>query len=211
MKGEARFRGTRMADVRRIVREWWPADGDVELACRLIEEPITEDKLAGIIALGEILQTGDVARFERLFAEGHIRDWGVCDWLCVKVLGPMVQREEDPLPLAETIAAWRESEPIWQRRASVVAFVKLVPKPEEHFRGFVELVLGTCETITRTGKERFVQTGAGWVLRELRRASPDEVDAWLARNGDLLTADARQSLKPRARGRSRGRARTATA
>jgi hypothetical protein len=93
----------------------------------------------------------------------------------------------------------------------VVAFVRLAPRPEEHFRGFVELVLDTCEAITRTGKERFVQTGAGWVLRELRRASAEDVDAWLERHGDLLTADARQSLTPRARGRSRGRARTAEA
>jgi 3-methyladenine DNA glycosylase AlkD len=192
-----------MADIRRIVRDWWPPDGDVELACALIEEPITEDKLAGILALGEILETGDLERFERLFAEGHVHDWGVCDWFCVKVLGPMVQRAEDPLPLAQAIASWRESEPLWQRRASVVAFVKLVPRPEEHFPGFVELVLDACETITRNGKERFVQTGAGWVLRELRRASPDEVDAWLERHAELLTADARQSLKPRPRGRSR--------
>ncbi len=42
-----------MADVRRIVRDWWPDDGNVELACRLIEEPITEDKLAGILALAD--------------------------------------------------------------------------------------------------------------------------------------------------------------
>jgi 3-methyladenine DNA glycosylase AlkD len=198
-----------MADVRRIVHEWWPLDGDVELACALIEQPLTEDKLAGILALAEILEGGDLQRFERLFAEGHIHDWGVCDWFCVKVLGPMIQREDDPLPLAQEIASWRDSEPVWQRRASVVAFVNLVPRPEEHFRGFVELVLDTCEVITRDGKERFAQTGAGWVLRELRKASPDEVDAWLARHGDLLTADARQSLKPRARGRSRARARSA--
>jgi 3-methyladenine DNA glycosylase AlkD len=194
-----------MADVRRIVHDWWPPDGDLELACRLIEEPLTEDKLAGILALAEILETGDLDRFARLFQEGHIHDWGVCDWFCVKVLGPLVQREHEPLPLARAIAAWSDSGPLWQRRASVVAFVNLAPRPEEHFPGFVELVLATCETITRAGKERFVQTGAGWVLRELRRASPDAVDAWLGRHGDLLTADARQSLKPRARGRSRRR------
>jgi 3-methyladenine DNA glycosylase AlkD len=120
----------------------------------------------------------------------------------------MVQREEDPLALAQSITAWRDSEPIWQRRSSVVAFVNLVPRPEEHFPGFVDLVLETCAVLTRDSKERFIQTGAGWVLRELRRASPDEVGAWLERHGDQLTSDARQSLKPRARGRSRGRART---
>ena len=149
-----------------------------------------------MLALGEILKDGDIPRFARLFEEGHIADWSNSDWFCVKVLSPMVQRADDPLPLAESIAAWKDSEPLWQRRASVVGFVYVVPKPEEHFPGLVELVLDACETIARGDKARFIQTGAGWVLRELRPASPDDVDAWLERNGDILTADARRSLNP---------------
>jgi 3-methyladenine DNA glycosylase AlkD len=186
-----------MADVRRIVHDWWPAGGDVELACRLIEEPLTEDKLAGILALAEILvdELGldDIPRFGRLFAEGHLRDWGSCDWFCVKVLGQLLQRAEDPLPLAEAIGSWRDAETLWQRRASVVGFVTIVPKPEEHFPGLVEIVFESCEVVARSD-ERFAQTAVGWTLRELRRASPDEVDAWVVQHASLLTADARKSL-----------------
>jgi 3-methyladenine DNA glycosylase AlkD len=186
-----------MADVRRIVHAWWPNDGDAELACALIEEPLTEDKLAGIIALAEILIDDlgerDLARFERLFAEGHLADWNSCDWFCVKVLGPMLQRAEDPLPLATAIAEWRTADSLWQRRAAAVAFVKLVPRPEEHFRGLTELALEVCSANAR-GTERFVQTSVGWLLRELARTQPEAVEDWVAREGELLSAEARKML-----------------
>ncbi len=54
----------------------------------LLEEDHTEDKLAGVLFLQEILLPAlalnchsDLPRFGRLFDGEHIRDWNVCDWL----------------------------------------------------------------------------------------------------------------------------------
>ncbi len=63
------------------------------VALMLLEENHTEDKLAGVLFLQEILLPAgaldwrsDLPRFARLFDQRYIRDWNVCDWFCVKVL-----------------------------------------------------------------------------------------------------------------------------
>jgi 3-methyladenine DNA glycosylase AlkD len=109
LKGTASFRGVKMADVREAVHAWFEeerlrehlsAGQQKDLALLLLEEDFTEDKLAGVLFLKEILLPAgvldcgpDLPRFARLFDRGHIRDWGTCDWFCVKVLGPLVTQQ----------------------------------------------------------------------------------------------------------------------
>jgi 3-methyladenine DNA glycosylase AlkD len=109
LRGAASFRGVKMGDVRTAVHAWYKEERLGEhlsagqqkyLALMLLEEDYTEDKLAGILLLQEILlPTGaldwhsDLPQFVHLFDKGYIRDWNVCDWFCVKVLGPLVVQQ----------------------------------------------------------------------------------------------------------------------
>src|SRR5215204_7343410 len=100
LRGAASFRGVKMGDVRTAVHAWFEEErlGEhlsarqrKDLALLLLEEEYTEDKLTGVLFLQEILLPegaldwrSDLPRFARLFDDGYISDWSICDWLCVK-------------------------------------------------------------------------------------------------------------------------------
>jgi 3-methyladenine DNA glycosylase AlkD len=152
LRGAASFRGVKMGVVRTAVHAWFEEEQvgerlsvgqQKDLALMLLEEDYTEDKLAGVRFLQEIfLPAGaldwrsDLPRFARLFDEGYISDWNVCDWFCVKVLGPLAEQQGEAC--ARAISEWREADGVWRRRASVVAFANLASKGDRNFPGFTE-------------------------------------------------------------------------
>ena len=205
LRDAASFRGVKMGDVRKAVHAWFEEERlgerlsvgqQKDLALMLLEEDYTEDKLAGTLFFQEILLPAgaldwrsDMPRFARLFDEGYIRDWNVCDWLCVKVLGPLVEQQGEAC--ARAISEWREANSVWQRRASVVAFVNLASKGDRTFPGFSEMVLDNCSHLLGS-QERFAQTGVGWVLRELSRSEEGRVIGFVKANLDRFS---REGLK----------------
>jgi 3-methyladenine DNA glycosylase AlkD len=197
------FRGVKMADIRAAVHAWIKAeefesvlssDEQVDLALNLMREFYAEDKLAGILYLQEVLLPAgaldwrvELPRFAQLFDEGSIADWNTCDWFCVKVLGPLAQRYGDEC--ARAIAEWRYSDNLWRHRAAGVAFVNLAKWGEDNFDGFTDMLLEVCATLLRR-KERFAQTGAGWVLRELSLAEQERVVAFVNAHRDEFSKEA---------------------
>jgi 3-methyladenine DNA glycosylase AlkD len=187
LKGAILFRGVKMGDNREALTAWY-ADHTLaavsnreqfHLANSLLRQACAEDKLAGILYFQEILipvglvdWRAAVPEWAGLFGAGFIHDWNTCDWFCVKVLGPLSEREGEPC--ARAIANWRQADNLWQRRASGVAFVNLAARGDDYFPGFVEMMLETC-AVTVHSSERFAQTGTGWVLRELSVAAPEQV------------------------------------
>jgi 3-methyladenine DNA glycosylase AlkD len=205
LRGAASFRGVKMGDVRKTVHAWFKeeqlgkrlsAEQQKDLALMLIEEDCTEDKLAGVLFLQEnLLQAGalacrsDLPRFARLFDQGYIHDWNVCDWFCVKVLGPLAEQQGEAC--ARVISGWRKADSVWQRRASVVAFVNLAKEGDRNFPGFTEMTLDNCSHLLAS-QERFDQTGVGWVLRELSRSDQGRVVGFVEAN---LERFSREGLK----------------
>lgn len=202
MKGAIPFRGVKMAGIREVARELWPeveaADDPVGFALDQFAGEFSEDKLVGVLLLAEHLlprlSAAAVPRLAQPFERGRIEDWSTCDWYCVKVLGPLIGQDPDA---AEPIAAWRDSDGLWQRRSAAVAFVNLVPRGLHH-----DLVLEVCESNV-LDPARFMQTSVGWTLGELRKADPSRVDDFVTRHGEHMSAEARN----RASGRSSRRGR----
>jgi 3-methyladenine DNA glycosylase AlkD len=189
-----------MASIRTAVHAWWSVDGPASLAAparkalalTLLEGRFCEDKLAGTLALQELLldelTLRDVHRLGSLFDRGLIADWNTCDWLCVKVLGNLVARDLPARDLADAIASWRDATSLWQRRAANVAFVNLAKRGEQNFPGFTGLMLETCAVTVRC-PERFAQTGVGWLLRELAAADRDAVLAFTEENLGVMSRE----------------------
>jgi 3-methyladenine DNA glycosylase AlkD len=200
LKGEAQFRGVAMADIRAEVRRL-PADR--ELAFALLRERHTEDKLAGILLLAEhlldTLDAGDLPLLAAPFDEGAIADWGACDWLAVKVLAPLCRRDGEPF--ARPLAGWSRDGTLWRRRAPAAAFATIAAKPEP-FAGFAELSLDVCAALVRD-PQRFAQTGAGWLLRELSKQRPDAVRAFVDEHAERLSTEARRMALAKIEGRGR--------
>jgi 3-methyladenine DNA glycosylase AlkD len=203
LRGAASFRGVKMGDIRAAVHTWFEeeqlgkllsVEQQKDLALTLLEEDHAEDKLAGVLFLQEILLPegaldwrSDLPRFARLFDEGYIRDWSICDWFCVKVLGPLVEQQGEPC--ARAISEWRGAQSVWQRRASVVAFANLARKGDQTFAGFTEMMLNDCSRLLGS-QERFAQTGVGWVLRELSRSDQGRVIGFVEANLDRFSREA---------------------
>ena len=205
VKGAA-FRGTPMGEIRKVVAAAvgdHPELSEAELkaaACQLIAQPLSEDKLAGVLLLSEHLLDhlglDDLAMLHGLLAAGHLGDWNSCDWFSVKVLGRMLAGASDPQPLADVLIAWTASEELWVRRAGLVAFVNLAPRGDAALDGLTRRVLeGAARNVTDT--RRFAQTSVGWVLRELSKARPDDVRAFLADHGEHMSAEARRAASSR--------------
>jgi 3-methyladenine DNA glycosylase AlkD len=203
LRGAASFRGVKMADVRKAVHAWFREERlgehlsvgqQKDLVLMLLQENSSEDKLAGILFLQEILLPqgaldwrSDLPRFACLFDEGYICDWSTCDWFCVKVLGPLVEQQGEAC--ARAISEWREANSLWQQRSSIVAFANLAREGDGNFPGFTEMVLDSCTHLLES-QERFVQTGVGWVLRELSRWDQGRVVAFVEANLDRFSREA---------------------
>ena len=150
VKGAA-FRGTPMAEIRRVVAAAvgdHPESSEAELkavACELVAQPLSEDKLAGVLLLSEHLLdhlgTDDLPMLHGWLAAGHLGDRNSCDWFLVKVLGRMLAHAADPQPLADALIAWTASEELWVRRAGLVAFVNLAPRGDAALDGLTRRVL----------------------------------------------------------------------
>lgn len=189
VKGSAPFLGVKMADIRSVVHQWHKEyiaghldmDQQVDLALALFEGENTEEKLAGTIYLQEILLpanavmcTRDLDQFVALFTNGHIYDWNVCDWFCVKVLGPLIKKEGDLC--ASGISAWKSSQNLWQTRASLVAFVPVAEKAE-----YYPLIESTCQIVIMR-QERFAKTAVGWILRDISKYNQPFVKRVVTKN-----------------------------
>lgn len=189
VKQSAPFMGVKMPLIRAMLQAWHgqtiaeqlDLDQQKDLALALLQEEHSEEKLAGILFLQEILMPAgvvrcdqDLDRFAQLFAEGSIYDWNICDWFCVKVLGPLVQQEGEDC--AEAISQWRRASNLWQARASVVAFVKVAENSS-----YYPLIKESCQELIRR-EERFAKTSVGWILRDVSKYDQGFVRDFVADN-----------------------------
>lgn len=209
LKGAATFRGVPMAGVRTSVRRLWhdhalgerPIDELIALSHRWFARPASEDKLAAVLLIAEHL----VGRLElshhrdlaRPLETGNIADWNVCDWYATKALHGYLKGADDLEARARAIAAWTGADRLWQRRAGVVAFVRLAPIADRQFNGLVPLILEACAA-NLVSDDRFAHTGPGWVLRELSIAAPEAVSRFVERHPELST-EARRMATARLR------------
>jgi 3-methyladenine DNA glycosylase AlkD len=196
VKQGAPFLGVPMARVRAIVQAWHQArlaealdlEQQVDLALALFEGEYTEEKLAGMLYLQEVLIPAGavtcrrgVDRFARLFTDGLIYDWNACDWFCVKVLAPLIEREG--MACAVRVSEWRTAENLWQARASLVAFVNVTDD-----RAYYPLIEGGCRVLIRR-EERFAKTAVGWVLSEVGKHDPAVVRRVVTENIEHFSAE----------------------
>jgi 3-methyladenine DNA glycosylase AlkD len=172
LRGAAAFRGVGIPEIRRILAEWrdetgvasLPLASQLDLAFALFEEPLTEDKLAGVLFLQDYLRSAFrwqdlLPRYAQLYERNWIFDWNTCDWFCVRVLSPTLK--ESGLPFARALARWRTAPHLWQARSAAVPFISVAGDP-----AFYPLIHSVCDALIQR-PERFAKTAVGWLLREV--------------------------------------------
>lgn len=209
----ARRAATSPSALRQLVLRWWTAQGLAEhpaavglrIALALIAEPRGEPKQAGILVLHELLAdhlvAADLAAFAALFSDGALADASMVDSFAVKVLGTMLSRVRGRSEVARVLAAWRDADTAWQRRAALVAFTVLAPQGDAALPHLGQLICTMCSTVVWS-PERVDQTAVGWLLSELSRAEPARVEAFFRRHARFMSGEcARQVIEKLPAGR----------
>ncbi len=184
-------------DIRSILAAWvgsWaPTPAELRFAAwELLRGRVAEEKLTAllilqehVLPLDELEPRRDLPQISAIFDEGSIWEWNTTDWLCVRVLGPLIRTRGGAA--GRPIVRWTDAPGLWRRRAAIVAFVDLLPEPDV-FPGMTDLVLEACAANVRD-EARFAQTAVGWVLRELSRRSPDIAFHFVAEHRSAMSAE----------------------
>lgn len=197
----------RAASPRACILTWWTDHGLGEhppvvgkrIALALLEHTRADARQAGIVVLHELLtehlRVSDLPSFEAMFARGALADGSLVDSFGVKVLGTMLHRVRGRGEVARGIAAWRSADTMWQRRAACVAFTAVAPQGDAALPGVVQLIFTLCSTVVWS-PESVDQTAVGWLLRELSRAEPTRVEAFVRRHARFMSRECvRQAIE----------------
>lgn len=220
LKGAIHYRGLRTPLVRKLLTKWLREEEQRKvrlrletlkgLAFELLEQPYAEDKFAGILLLEEevlprhSLDEKDFENFERLFQKAYLADWSSVDGFAIRVLSKIVQSyfDGEHKDIAKRLQQWAAQDNLWQARAAAVSLVRHAKKGEKNFPGFTALALDICNTLVRR-PERFAQTAAGWLLRELSLADQRKAVSFIKKHVARMSSEgvryATEKLSPELR------------
>lgn len=115
--------------------------------------------------------------FQRLgewFDSGGIRNWGHCDVMCKMVLSRFLT---SCIAGLDDLTVWRDSGAKYKRRAAAVTLVESIHvRDVPAWLAFVEPLMAD--------KEKVVHQGVGWLLRELWKRDPKQVEPFLLKHKD---------------------------
>lgn len=194
LKGVIPFFGIGIPELRDGVRalyaeeklERWSEQDKLNLSHLLFQRKEAEYKLAAILLYQEfwlaVMEPVVILNsLEQIFDEGLIFDWNTNDWLCVRVLTPLVQRAGEEI--LTRLDRWVKSEQLWKARSAVVALCQL-----DDLTPYKDRVQSYAATLL-CRPERFARSAVGWVLREYSRRDMDTVLQILEDNKDHLTLE----------------------
>lgn len=187
-KGVISFYGLKGPQLKDIWKIWWPevkqeaSDLQIELAFELMQSDFAEDKNMATLILNKNHKNLAVEKMRDLeqMIDREVYDWATCDCLCGKVLRHLIERDR---AFAKRIVIWKKASGIWRKRAAAVSFVNLARHGD-----FNSEIIEICTEIIRD-PERFVQLGAGWVLRELSLADLVLVVDFIKKNYDYFSRE----------------------
>lgn len=157
----------------------------VEFLNDLMKNDYTEPKLAAILFIQLYWKSKNAEAILDISSywldNQWITDWNVCDWLCVRLLTPVLDKETEMATLVFRV--WNKSPILWKARASLVPFAqsKKLERHSEIIRQF------STELIKR--EERFCKTAVGWVLREYSKIDNKFVTNFLEQFSDWTTKE----------------------
>ncbi|MCG8569798.1 MAG: DNA alkylation repair protein [Spirochaetes bacterium] len=191
LRNSVKFIGVGIPDIRTILLKWFhqrplQSADYLFIADQLIANDIAEYKLAGILIyqlflLKNIPNQTILDHCEKLFSRQLFYDWNTTDWLCVRVLRPMIDWgvQED----IDQIVSWHQHPYLWQARSSLVPFAQ--SKNLKLY--YSNLTIPLIQIIER--EERFAKTAVGWVLREVTKFDVPFVEGFLKTQSPYLTKE----------------------
>ncbi len=191
--------GVPMGAGRRIVKGWLKdrrprLDDALAVARRLWPSPVYEDRRAAVEIWAE--EAGDLGPEHLDELEAMVRDartWALVDTLAHTVAGKVLVRHPDA---AGAVDRWSlDEESFWVRRLAVLSLSRPVRAGVVPFATFERVADRLLDE-----REFFVRKAIGWVLRDIGRDRPDEVEAFcrprMRRISTVTWREARKRLAP---------------
>ncbi|MCK5483935.1 MAG: DNA alkylation repair protein [Gemmatimonadetes bacterium] len=201
-----RVHGIRTPDNRRLARTWRRAhrETDPELVLSLVESlwnaESRDERALGLEILylhPDIVRDLAPARFDRWCLD--IDNWGVCDFVGTRILGPWV--EADSVSRLAYLEELVGDPHLYSRRLGLVASVHLN-------RNGTEFGEWTLKQVDRLIDERdpMITKAISWSLRQMTRHQSSIVDAYVESRADRMAALPRREVRNKlSTGRKSGR------
>jgi 3-methyladenine DNA glycosylase AlkD len=167
-------------DLYEAVREDWTLADAVALCEQLLPRPELEAKSVGTLVLLRFHRDFPRPLFATIhgwLAQDRLDNWASVDTFCPQALATLLARFPELLAGIET---WAREPNRWVRRASIVAFLKLV-KREEY--------LGPAYAMAArhfASRDDLVQKAAGWLLREAGKQDMERLEKFLLQHGPAM-------------------------
>lgn len=201
-----RVHGIRTPDNRRLAREWRRAHRDVDPAVVLSLVEVLwnaesrDERALGLEILNlhpDLVRDLEVARFDRWRLD--IDNWGVCDFLGTRILGPWVETEpEDRLKYLEHLVG---DPHLYSRRLGLVASVYLNTGGTQ----YGEWTLSQVDSLIDE-RDPMITKAISWSLRQMTRHQASIVEAYVDSRADRMAALPRREVRNKLRtGRKSGR------
>jgi 3-methyladenine DNA glycosylase AlkD len=193
IKHELKSLGVGIPQIRQIVQDVEKRYGlsnlgvesQLEFLNDLMPDGYTEPKIAAVLYIQlywKAMDAGQVLTVtEHWFDNLWITDWNVCDWHCVRVLSPLLDRYPDEC--VSKFTQWSESGNLWKARASLVPLAQC--KTIANHRNTIDVL--SQKLIRRP--ERFCKTAVGWVMREYSKTDRDFVRDFLNTHKEWVTTE----------------------
>jgi len=107
------------------------------------------------------------------------RTWAYVDWLCAKVVAPLVEREPG---LTRVLQRWARDPDFWIRRSALLSLLPAMRRGEGDFPLFDRLAVPMLgET------EFFIRKAIGWILRDVSKRRPGLIVAFVRRHATQMS------------------------
>ena len=136
------------------------------LAKALWEGKYHQEKSLAIMVLEQYPQYLDedsIPQIERML--GECNGWDHADWISINLFGEVLVSD---MAAKKHLIRWSCAWPLWQRRASMTAQIKLLRGGAGDRELFYRIARGMLGE-----KEFFIRKAIGWVVREISKADPE--------------------------------------
>lgn len=171
LKSPYKFFGVRVPFLRALAKDFARAHGDASrefvftLANTLWEGQYHQEKSLAIMVLEQYpqyLDTEAIPSIEQML--GQCNGWDHADWISINLFGQVLAGD---MAAKRHLIRWSAAWPLWQRRASMTAQIKLLRNGKGDRELFYRIARGMLGE-----KEFFIRKAIGWVVREISKADP---------------------------------------
>jgi 3-methyladenine DNA glycosylase AlkD len=186
LKSDLDFYGVDAKGIRATVREVYgrhpglDRDGLISLVRALWTVPVFEMRA---VAVGlceyapDLLGPEDLELIEELLRQS--RTWALVDWLCTKVVAPIVK---DHPRCTEVLKGWAADGDFWIRRSAMLSLLIELRAGGGDFELFARFASSMIDE-----KEFFIRKAIGWVLREVAKKRPELTYGFLSEHIDRVS------------------------